>query len=484
MSAPTPASAPSTGPAPDESTASSLLRRIPTKKIASFIRLKTHAVAPVDKRPPMIFPPPSWSLEETQNNGAGASDLPVEPSMPRNISEDTVPTEDAPEPHTFAQRIGTLIDSLPLPGPTKDADVGVVDPKGPPLPLAVTADSKLIKLLSSESVMNGSISLGRQSVWSMLERLKHRPDTIEGKKKEDESKDDEREDEGVMMYAPLQPDADSQLELADSEMVLEYLDEPAKPDKLDSDAPAADTKVPPSPQPDGMKADGVKPSKSRRKRNAKEHIHWVPSTTKISLQALWWGYRLYLPPPVMKVLDNKHLAAAKRGAMITTALKWLLDKVPLMMLPPQIRPAIMVLKRLTPYLGYVGVFIAWSWTAIQARDKGDGVVLTATWLLPVALLPGTLKAEDFERQPGGAVDAPKDTKSTDAEDGPATTDPTTATKPDAQTKGGLDSKMDPEPSLKPDAAVKSGGSTKSEAEARPKRWSSFLRREKSQGAAK
>jgi hypothetical protein len=72
----------------------------------------------------------------------------------------------------------------------------------------------------------------------------------------------------------------------------------------------------------------------------------------------------------MDLLDDTHLEAARRGAMITAALKYVLDKIPAMLFPPQIRPGIMVLKRLTPYLGYVGVFIAWSWTAIKARDKG------------------------------------------------------------------------------------------------------------------
>ncbi|KAJ7755043.1 hypothetical protein DFH07DRAFT_959609 [Mycena maculata] len=405
----TPASAPQT-PEPEESTTSSLLRRIPTEKITSFIRLKTQRR---DKRPPLIFPPPSWSLEATLNNGAGASDLPDDPMAP-NPSEDTVPIEDAPEPQTFAQRIGTLIDSLPPPAPTKDADVGAVDPKGPPLPLSVTADSKLMRLLSSESVMNGSISLGRQSVWSMLEQLKHRSSISGAKNKDGDHKGDEREDEGVMMYGPLEPTPDSELELADSEMVLEYFDEPPEPTK--AEVPAADTKPPPSPQPGahaGKKPGSVQPSKSR-KRKAKEHIHWVPSPTKISLQAMWWGYRLYLPPPVMKVLDNSHLAAVKRAAIITSALKWLLDKVPLAVLPPQVRPAVLVLKRLAPYLGYVGVFIAWSWTTIKARDKGDGVVLTATWLLPVALVPGTLKPGDFRR---GAMGASKDGKPADTSEG-------------------------------------------------------------------
>lgn len=60
-------------------------------------------------------------------------------------------------------------------------------------------------------------------------------------------------------------------------------------------------------------------------------------------------------------------------------------------------------------MGYVGGFIAWSWNTIQGFDKGtlyltasspwhglrfpllkgQGVTLSATWLLPIALIPGT-----------------------------------------------------------------------------------------------
>lgn len=126
-----------------------------------------------------------------------------------------------------------------------------------------------------------------------------------------------------------------------------------------------------------------------------------------------------MPPPVLDVLDNKKLEGAKRAAMVTTALKWLLDHVPALMVPPPMRPALVLLKGLVPYLGYVGGFVAWSWGYIKKFDKGaelgspsnnldvylvwslagHGVTLTATWLATVALVPGTWEENDFPKHP-------------------------------------------------------------------------------------
>lgn len=76
------------------------------------------------------------------------------------------------------------------------------------------------------------------------------------------------------------------------------------------------------------------------------------------------------------MLDNKQLEGAKRAAMVTTALKWMLDHVPALMVPPNMRPALILLKGLVPYLGYIGGFVAWSWGYIKKFDKGvyDGFV--------------------------------------------------------------------------------------------------------------
>ncbi|KAJ7123365.1 hypothetical protein C8R46DRAFT_1147766 [Mycena filopes] len=479
-------SAPAT-PAAEPTTTTSSILRIPTEKISSLIRLTSQRSKP--KPPPIVFPPPSWQLDESQNNGAGASDVPDEPGIPKNIAEDAVRPEDAPEPGLFAQRISTLIDSLPPPPEApKDGQVGENDPRGPPLPLSVTSDSKLMKLLSSESVMNGSIEAGRQSVWYMLdglERLKGRlggdktPDAGGGKGAPtgENGNEDAREDGGIMMYTPLQPTADSQVELADSEMVLEYLDEPTEEEKAAaaSKTPAQDANTNPKPPLSSKNSSSSKTAAGPKKQQrVKEHVRWMPSPTQISLQAMWWGYRLYLPPPVMALLDDTHLAAARRGAMITASLKYMLDKIPLMLLPPQARPAVMVLKRLSPYLGYLSVFIAWSWTAIKARDKGDGVVLTTTWLLPVALVPAALKAEDFQRRGvAGATGTPPTT--TTQSDPKSVTDTagkkaTPAPAPDAKSKA-------PAPTAsKKDG--KAGGAKKpgdpEETESLARRWTTAL----------
>lgn len=94
------------------------------------------------------------------------------------------------------------------------------------------------------------------------------------------------------------------------------------------------------------------------------------------------------------------MEAAKRATLITTALKWLLDHIPTTFLPVQFRPAATLLKRLVPLLGYIGAFIAWSWGAIKTFDRGYGVILNATWLLPVALIPGAWDECDFPKVEG------------------------------------------------------------------------------------
>ena len=91
---------------------------------------------------------------------------------------------------------------------------------------------------------------------------------------------------------------------------------------------------------------------------------------------------------MMKVLDDETTEIAKRANLISTALQWILNHVP-SGLPMELMAVVAVLKAIAPIVGYIGAFVSWSWVAIKSFDKGQGVVLSATWLLPIALIPGS-----------------------------------------------------------------------------------------------
>jgi hypothetical protein len=229
-------------------------------------------------------------------------------------------------------------------------------------------------MLGSEEVMNGQSTNDKTSkpkgkntpqqqpcnIWNILASLKSNDIASETPSPSAVEEDDG----GVMMYAPLEPTNDSKLELAESETVLEYVDDPLPPHASTS-TPKSDKKV------EGLKDASSSTSLPTPAGKKKEKHKWVPSTTSLSLLATWWGYRLYLPPPVMSKLNGMSLKASARAAMITTALKWALDKIPVMLVPVQFRPAVKMLKTLSPIVGYVGVFIAWSWDRIKSLDEGE-----------------------------------------------------------------------------------------------------------------
>ncbi|KAH8111852.1 hypothetical protein DFH11DRAFT_1690128 [Phellopilus nigrolimitatus] len=282
--------------------------------------------------------------------------------------------------------------------------------------------------------MNGSIARGTESVWAALDRLRQ-PLTF-SKDKKGKGKDKATEVESaadnagapgegneeiegsndIMLYSPLIPDRDSLVEMGASEVVTLYDDEREMMYRAelrrrwadgrgfipfesletieDANADQSEDKVDDKAE---AQAEDKAEEKVEKKPKPKERVVWMPSPTQISVQVLWWGYRMYLPPPVLQVLNNKSLEAAKRAAIITSALKWLLDHLPLTLLPLPLRPAATLLTGLVPLLGAIGTFIAWSWRAIGTFDKGHGVVLSATWLMPVILIPGTWEDDELPR---------------------------------------------------------------------------------------
>lgn len=345
----------SSSPKADDNNPTTSTHRLPKQKLTALARLKSFGNTFVNphKSPPIVFPPPSWDINDDFLG------IRHNPTPPLALAESNFEAPTPPEPVSFAKKLRGLIENLPLPvtlssiksaGPSANDD----GKQGSPVPPGM--DDSLVRMLASEDIMNGNHPTSpenqkgkeRPGIWNVLASLRSG-----GKEDNPRPGAVEEEEGGVMLCMPLEPSNDSQLKLAECETVLEYVDEPDAGRTSKPDQQTAPTK-----KPDGPLNPAIE-----------KHI-WVPSTTQLSLLTTWWGYRLYLPPPVMAKLDRTSLKATARAAMITTALKWLLDKIPMMLVPPQLRPAVKMLKQLSPVVGYIGVFIAWSWDRVRACDKG------------------------------------------------------------------------------------------------------------------
>ena len=205
-----------------------------------------------------------------------------------DISESDTPTDDMqtpPEPVTLAYRIQTILSSFPQfltpsPAPAEQSTstpTSTVESSRIPLPLFIT-DSKLVSLLSSSSIMNGSSDSTRPSVWSILDHLRAKlPNGSQSSPEEqtlpEQSYVNTREGDSssVMLYAPLVPDDSSEIEVAKTEVVPE-------PE--------------PTPEQEGKGVRLLSPSSPQSGNKSISKRVWIPSSTKLSLQINWWGYRL------------------------------------------------------------------------------------------------------------------------------------------------------------------------------------------------
>lgn len=315
----------------------------------------------------IIFPPPSWEIDKlvidskngwNQTKFEPPSRTPSGEEAIAKLSESVVSTEvpaamepDRPEPLTFAQKIRELLESLPFSGASATLRQAADAPAaqvlkaedgsiGPPVPPGV--DQDLVQMLSSEEIMNGDEEeLGKekaeqQSVWSILSKMRRKGKEKDVDGVQQSSASTGHAEDGLMVYTPLEPLDDPQVELAESVSIADASSAPSSPVPVQSS----------------------------------EDVEWMPSTTQMSVYTTWWGYRLYLPPAAMASLDSVSLKAAAQAAMVTSALKGLLNKVPKMLVPAQFRPALAMMQRLGPVVGFIGVFIAWSWSRIKSHDKG------------------------------------------------------------------------------------------------------------------
>ncbi|KAF8191497.1 hypothetical protein K438DRAFT_1720938 [Mycena galopus ATCC 62051] len=390
------------------------LRRVDVDNAASTSSRTTPMEVPPDPRPrrhrtPMELDVVLESLAPNSNQGIS------------NVGTETSNTPKQPESTFLAQKIRGLINSLPtlssrfLPSPK---DPLVLDADGRPIPppgAVRIQDPELISLLSNPDVMNGSDGR-RQSVWSMLEGIRP-PESIDESCKYAGS-----DRSSVMMYSPLIPNADSVIELADVEEVsVVQSGTPSSgwftswPDWSSlwlfngwkARNPTEEHNTSPPPIPVTISAPEARPHNEtgEERRVAPVRRVWVPSSTQLSFETTWWGYRMYLPPPVLATLDDQSVEAAQQATVITAALTWFFTNLPVSTFPPPLQPAMILLQKLVPLVSYLGTFISWSWGTIRSFDQGHGVILTATWLLPIALIPGTWHAHDVPPPPSPAPES-------------------------------------------------------------------------------
>jgi hypothetical protein len=281
--------------------------------------------SPADPVTSAISPPPSASGRNTPGaNGVYSADTdPGRPTYQRSGSSTAHFMPEA-EPMTLAQKITALMSTmspseaaLTTPPPTQSSAEGS---HGPPSPDAPLADSRLAALLSSATVMNGSSSRDRKSVWDILDRM--RSPRGNDKDKQPDLSDVggepalEPSDESIMMYSPLLPNADSRIQLAEIETVFDndnrgYFAGTPPPESVISQEHLEEPNISELPStndnPDAAQPEAPKwqATWSKIKDTAQEKIvapiieHqrtreiWVPSATEISFQSTWWGYRLY-----------------------------------------------------------------------------------------------------------------------------------------------------------------------------------------------
>ncbi|GAA5840460.1 hypothetical protein JCM9279_007332 [Rhodotorula babjevae] len=113
------------------------------------------------------------------------------------------------------------------------------------------------------------------------------------------------------------------------------------------------------------------------KSGAHEGVYGLPQD-RVSVLVYWWGFEIALPPPAIRTLSS---VASVQSSFFT-----FLQAFTLAGGAPE----------LAPFVRYISSYCDMEWQAIRAQNRGKGVVLAATWLLPVALVP---RPWDFPLRP-------------------------------------------------------------------------------------
>ncbi|KAF9913526.1 hypothetical protein BX616_009911 [Lobosporangium transversale] len=115
----------------------------------------------------------------------------------------------------------------------------------------------------------------------------------------------------------------------------------------------------------------------------------APPNDVISAYTYWWGYEIYVPHNCMAKLQR----VTNTSQIFFGFLSGAVSGIP-------------GLAALVPLSRIISAWVGFQWALIQAEDLGKGVVLSATWVLPVALAPRSwdyLGTEDVPAPAGNPV---------------------------------------------------------------------------------
>lgn len=92
-----------------------------------------------------------------------------------------------------------------------------------------------------------------------------------------------------------------------------------------------------------------------------------PPLDRISCYLNWWGYEIYVPQVCMGRLDQ--------AQNVSNAFLFFLQTI------------VGNAAAISPYFGFISAWVGLQFSIIKAQNTGHGVILAATWVLPVALIP-------------------------------------------------------------------------------------------------
>ncbi|CEH15744.1 hypothetical protein CBOM_04963 [Ceraceosorus bombacis] len=94
-----------------------------------------------------------------------------------------------------------------------------------------------------------------------------------------------------------------------------------------------------------------------------------PPLDRCAIFVHWWGFEITMPPPTMNYLSTAHSISGAFLSFLQTMV--VSGGVP----------------ELLPFVKYISQFVEMEFSAIKSQNRGDGVIVAATFLMPFALVP-------------------------------------------------------------------------------------------------